>query len=1068
MNFKKKVLTHYFVFLAAYLLTLDDTRVDREIFFDCIMSMKHGWSRDIPKPVEKDADDRPVWTGKQLVSMAIPKELNIERGKVRIYNGELLSGTLGKNLLGVGTGTLLHLVVQQLGEDRARNFLDNLHDVSLTWIQHKGFTFSFRDISIPDKQRKEFHAIIDEAEKNVADYLKHVTNKDGELTVDPNRVETTINQKLNQTIAKAGKDVLPSLPRSNLSDMAIGSESKGKKSNITQMVGYVGQQNVYGCRIPCGFTGRTLPHFRRNDYGLRSRGWVKHCYEEGLDPQEFFMHAVGGREGLVDTAIKTAKTGYALRQITNALSDITVDEIFRACNSRGTIVQFMYAGDLIDPCKMLSVKMDYGTITTVQFKQRYHQETIATDLTKLEFQRLEKDRRFIQKLVLLPDGFLESIDDGFIRLPVDLDRIILDAQVRFQCGNHAPSKIHANAQHMHPDEVVERVNQLIADVMNCWAFDQKLRFERRYATKMLNIAIRSRLASKRVIEEYRLSKKALEWLCNRCVDDYALAIVQPGEAVGALAAQSNGEPQQQMTLNTFHFAGISAQNVTLGVPRIKEIIHCTREPKAVTTSLFLDHNTTYEQAWFKRGEIIELTVGKAVLSHEIIFDPIEDLTCPLQLLHHTIFTTDIDILSKHVLKIEFDPVTLAQHGTSFAAVIAVLREALSDGDTTDCVFSDCDAERPIAQIRARFGSAPVGDDQERSEQTLLHRFYQQIVDPIRLHGIPGIKHVFIQEDRRQGGLMLETDGRDMQALRNVSMTQSQRCYCNHPMEVYRTLGIEAAYQSIIIEIRKVYRHYGIHVGARHIALIAAAQTCAGALMSLDRHGINHGEFNTLAQAAFEELSDVLTKATVGGKIDPLCDNTSRIMLGREIRVGTGSFDLFLDRGKHENLAKTHHQRYRDRQKINRRQQDIQTRMRNLIPTASAPEVSATKIDPMSFIGSGFGIRDHEAERWDITPPMSPTVQDGAIRNRWARGDQEDIRRFQYDPSNASVTFGADEPYDPSSPVYGGAPASPVYGGAPASPVYGNAPMYSPASPVYGAAATPGLSFGFTAPDDEEW
>lgn len=84
------------------------------------MSMKHGWSRDIPTPVERDADDRPVWTGKQLVSMTIPKELNIERGKVRIYNGELVSGTLGKNLLGVGTGTLLHLVVQQLGEDRAR------------------------------------------------------------------------------------------------------------------------------------------------------------------------------------------------------------------------------------------------------------------------------------------------------------------------------------------------------------------------------------------------------------------------------------------------------------------------------------------------------------------------------------------------------------------------------------------------------------------------------------------------------------------------------------------------------------------------------------------------------------------------------------------------------------------------------------------------------------------------------------------------------------------------------------------------------------------------------------
>lgn len=102
--------------LAAYLLSLDETVVDREIFFDSIMSMKHGWSRDIPPATGTDADGRPTWTGKLLISMAIPKELNIERGKVKIYNGVLLSGNLGKGLLGVGTGTLLHLVVQQLGE----------------------------------------------------------------------------------------------------------------------------------------------------------------------------------------------------------------------------------------------------------------------------------------------------------------------------------------------------------------------------------------------------------------------------------------------------------------------------------------------------------------------------------------------------------------------------------------------------------------------------------------------------------------------------------------------------------------------------------------------------------------------------------------------------------------------------------------------------------------------------------------------------------------------------------------------------------------------------------------
>ena len=93
---------------------------------------------------------------------------------------------------------------------------------------------------------------------------------------------------------------------------------------------------------------------------------------------------------------------------------------------------------MVDPCKQLSVKLDYGTITTENFKARYqHSTAIVTDATVMEYLRLEKDRRFFQKLVLLPEGFLESVDDGYVRLPIDIDRIVLDAQVKFQCGTFA-------------------------------------------------------------------------------------------------------------------------------------------------------------------------------------------------------------------------------------------------------------------------------------------------------------------------------------------------------------------------------------------------------------------------------------------------------------------------------------------------------------------------------------------------------------------------------------------------------------------------------------------------------
>lgn len=293
---------------GGYLLSREETLLDREIFYDCVMSMKHPWSREIPVPVGVDADERPVWSGRQLLSMATPQELNLERGKVRIYNGLLVTGILDKGLLGVGSGSLVHLVVQQLGEDRASDFLDNLHDVCITYLRRRGFTFGCRDIDVPQKQRQEFAAIMQEAQTSVNEYLERVTDP---VTGKPNgsaeakQIESTINQKLNQVLAKIGKQVLPSLPRSNLTIMATESGSKGKPANITQFSGCVGQQNVYGERIPCGLIDRTLPHFKRGEVlSLKSRGFVKHPYVIGLDPQEVFMHAAGGREGLVDTAIK--------------------------------------------------------------------------------------------------------------------------------------------------------------------------------------------------------------------------------------------------------------------------------------------------------------------------------------------------------------------------------------------------------------------------------------------------------------------------------------------------------------------------------------------------------------------------------------------------------------------------------------------------------------------------------------------------------------------------------------------------------------------------------------------
>ena len=535
------------------------------------------------------------------------------------------------------------------------------------------------------------------------------------------------------------------------------------------------------------------------------------------------------------------------------------------------------------------------------------------------------------------------------------------------------------------------------------------------------------------------------------------------------------------------------------MPRIKEVIHCTREPKIVNTAIYLAPTVddgsngleSFRDAWFKRGQVLELLVRDAITSYSIVWDPeVGQTTIPedelIELMHAATFPdyAHSGNLSGHVVRMVFDPVYLAAQSVGFGAVIAALREGLGDGVTTACVYSDPDSLKPVFRVRARYARRPVDMDADdeghayfrQTEQSMLRRFYQQHLEGFRLSGLSGVRNVFIREDEREGGLFLDTDCRNMQQAMALKGAAYDRVECNHPLEVYRTLGVEAARQSIIIEIRKVYRYYGINVGARHLTMIADAMTAAGGMMSIDRHGINHAEFNTLKKAAFEEIADVLTKAAVSATCDPLCDNTSRIMIGQEVRVGTGTFDLFLDRERHEQLARTHLQSHRDRKRVQRRKRAIDARMRALDgamgeygqppfssgygtspnyqthtlvnPNLGGMTQHSVPLDPMAitaFSGSGFGFGGDD-EGYDLSNPFGL----GADEVEYDLGimydpEMGDGGGAQYDPTSPNYEPGIriERRYSPStsgweSPTYG--PSSPV---SPSSPAYGD---YDPENP----------------------
>ena len=438
-------------------------------------------------------------------------------------------------------------------------------------------------------------------------------------------------QVLNKARDDAGSSAQNSLSESNNLKAMVTAGSKGSFINISQMAACVGQQNVEGKRIPFGFSGRTLPHFTKDDYGPESRGFVENSYLRGLTPQEFFFHAIGGREGLIDTAVKTSETGYIQRRLVKAMEDIMVKYDGTVRNSLGDVIQFLYGEDGMDAVWIEEQKLDSLQMKKDEFDNSFRYElddenwkpnyllpAHVDDLkTIIEFRNVLEAE--VQKLEI--DRFqlgTEIATNGANTwpMPVNLKRLIWNAQKTFKIDTRTCSD-------MHPMEIVEAIDKLQERVKVVHGGDAISIEAQKNATLFFNIHLRATFASKRVLNEYRLTREAFEWIIDEIVSRFSQSLVAPGEMIGCVAAQSIGEPATQMTLNTFHYAGVSAKNVTLGVPRLREIINVAKKIKTPSLSVYLKPEVNKKKELAKNVQCaLEYTTLRSVThATEIWYDP---------------------------------------------------------------------------------------------------------------------------------------------------------------------------------------------------------------------------------------------------------------------------------------------------------------------------------------------------------------------------------------------------------------------------------------------------------------
>jgi DNA-directed RNA polymerase subunit A' len=315
----------------------------------------------------------PYWSNKQVFSKILPSDLNMvfkasscdgcdecvretcERDAyVKIVDGQLLCGTIDKKAVGAFDGTILHRIIRQYGQARAATFIDDVTRLSIRGIMHDGFTFAIDD---EDLSRSDYGNILDVLDKAKEDVERRIQIfEDGQLEPMPGRTpEETLEMQIMQVLGRArdrtGEIAGSHLGLSNSAVVMAVSGARGSMLNITQMAGCVGQQAVRGERIMRGYEDRTLPHFQKGDRGADSHGFVMNSYKSGLTPTEFFFHAIGGREGLVDTAVRTSQSGYLQRRMINALQDLKVDYDGSVRTTGGRIIQFEYGEDSTDPMK---------------------------------------------------------------------------------------------------------------------------------------------------------------------------------------------------------------------------------------------------------------------------------------------------------------------------------------------------------------------------------------------------------------------------------------------------------------------------------------------------------------------------------------------------------------------------------------------------------------------------------------------------------------------------------------------------------------------------------------------
>ncbi len=858
---------------GAYMLS-DPSAMLTEEFATWVFAQAQGRYPDLVFPAPAILKPKKLWTGKQMLSVVfqhIADDFSYGALKMDdfttlvVHRGHVVSGRVKKEDFGE-KGVALSVINTNFGCEIAADVINHFQAVVNPWVLRRGISVGIKDCIPSQATRTALAQVKTDFQTHVRTLSKSGT-KETDFVALVRKAQAKIEEIVVSAAKKEGNRIL------EMSDKGAG--SKGSAMNLVQIQGAVGQQYITGRRPFSSETRRVFPHDPLGDSDvpdLESRGLVIHSLFEGLKPREYYSHAAGGREGIIDTGIKTSRTGYSTRRLACVTEGAVVNykgAVFNQSILKSVLTSTLYGGDGIDSAHTVRQFMKLHTIPVEDIAHTYL-AGVPRDhpLFPRMLEQLMQDRALLQEVCVARQDASESF-----MLPVDLAR----------CIETTPRTAGE------PLTVEELYDLLFKHNVNWFTVYRDIRSDvgrqlNGYATKLFRINLRLRLLT------LRWSAASMWKLMETVHKHFRKAIVHPGEPVGLIATQSLMQATMQATLNTFHTAGTGAgAAATGGLNYFDALISC-QSPKITTTTIVLADPSK------------EFMVMDAVAPPVTLCDVVESVV-----VHATPPPADADnpfslrtlglVENTKVIDFVLSPTRMVSHCVVSRHLFRPLAAKIG-GNHVEVLADRVRVYVPLAMyarsIVEDLFEVMIKTPRVTPRGTGKSRAYRGVTGARRVR----MDQIVVRDGNleRDSFVAIEVYGNfklaDVFCIEGVDC---KRTWCNDVHEIEETLGTAAARKFMYRELFNTVTGSGSkNVGfPRYIMQLVDYMAWTGKFEPITRHGMKL--FGPMKSAAFEQPGKVLVQAALNGKTDYMLSPTANVMFGQEIRgIGTAICDAVLD------------------------------------------------------------------------------------------------------------------------------------------------------------------------------